>query len=172
MGRTLHAVHLCIDSETLVWTDGGMRAISSLVEGERIVTGQGRVARVLAIETTPSDNRPWVAVHVWGVPQFPLRCTADHQILTSTGWKPAGDLSSKDWLLMPTRPTTSTLRAIDLTDHFLPRRSSLRNRTYQRMSPQTQTLFLTEESGWVLGMFLAESSVTKNGKMVFTLLNP
>lgn len=166
-GGTFHNVQLCLDPETIVWTPDGYVPVRTLAPGDAIVTGMGDVAKVRAAVTRPSDGRPWVRVKLWGAPHHPLVCTADHPVLTAAGWKPAGTLTRRDRVLLPMRALSpNPHHTFDLSAYYAPRYSALKHRTYERWRPNDAIFPLTADTGWLLGVFLAEGSTKWGGGQV------
>ena len=166
-GGTFNFCHLCLDPSTRVWSGDRLICVRDLAPGDAIVTGTGEVAKVNAVVTQPSDHRPWVRIRVNGATHDPITCTADHPLLTSEGWKPAGDLTRKDRLILPVRTlSASPIPSLDLAHHYAPRYSAIKNRTYERWAPANPVFPLTYDTGWMLGLFVAEGSVKWGGGQI------
>ena len=73
----------CFTAETLVLlADGGEKRISDIKVGDRVMSGEGRVNRVIAVERPRLAGRKLYAFN--GGEAF---VTAEHPFLTPAGWK-------------------------------------------------------------------------------------
>jgi hypothetical protein len=74
----------CFPPGTMVQTVAGLRAIERVVPGEMVWRSDGELDRVSAVWTTRHDE-PVDLVTLSGV-GWELRCTAEHEVLTPSGW--------------------------------------------------------------------------------------
>ena len=153
IGSEWKFVHLCLGGENFVWSASrGFVRLSDLMVGDQVVVDFGESASVSAISRRPSDSRPWVRVVMWGARGAPLVCTADHKVLTTGGWVEAGNLTSKDEVVLPIRPLTPSRPAIDFRP-FLVRPTKEKLDSWRHGPAEFP---LNREAGWVLGLFVAE----------------
>lgn len=150
-----HKKHIaigCLHPETLVWGVGGLKRICDIEVGDSLVTHTGADGRVRTVIVRDVDNRAWTRVSFW-TSEAPLICTSDHRVWTPSGWKPAGELRSGDWVVLPMRSLPEV------------RRRSIDFRPFHRKSSGpalrgNDEMELSHELGWVLGLYLAEGSLT------------
>lgn len=82
---------MCVAEDSPVVTTHGNRKIQDIQTGESVLTEDGTYQKVLAV--IPRGEKETVCINTsFGEP---LRCTADHRVLTQYGWVEAGKLDPK-----------------------------------------------------------------------------
>lgn len=86
---------MCIAEDSPVVTMHGNKKIQDIQIGEPVLTEDGTYQKVLAV--IPKGEKETVCINTsFGEP---LRCTADHRVLTQYGWVEAGKLDPKTHLV-------------------------------------------------------------------------
>jgi hypothetical protein len=150
--------------------DGSERRIEEVRLLDRVVTAEGRTGRVM--RTMVRDHEQGL-VRVMLTGHAHLRMTRNHPVLTTRGYVPAGELVIGDEVALtkyqPSETTEAIVAADVLTDpsHLLPKGNRWRGvqgRSGLRVdaNPLPEKLVLSESSGRLLGLFLAEGSADKS----------
>lgn len=88
---------LCLGSNTDVMVEGkGLVKISNVVASDRVLTHEGRFMPVTRSGKT--GHKHTVTVKLKN--EFSINCTADHNILSDSGWKKASNLTDLDYVKM------------------------------------------------------------------------
>ena len=149
-GRTPNVVHLCLSPHTLIHTENGfLKPISEITKGAHVITHTGEQAAVKAVCKSPRKDELTSEIWLWG--NFaPLSCTRDHPVLTTDLWKPACEVESGDYVMVPIRPLRHTITSFTAEQD--------KNKRTHKNAP-SQTYPLSPEWGWLLGLYLAEGTV-------------
>jgi len=142
----------CLHPDVLIWTSRGIVLLRDVHVGDEVVTHSGRCASVKMVVARQVDSRKWVQVRFWQS-EFPLICTEDHGVWTSSGWVEASQLKKNEWVELPVRALPEI--RMELLDF-----SEFRH-VGRGPSPRgLDVMELTFELGWVFGLYLAEGSLT------------
>ena len=152
--------------------DGSERHIEDLKLLDLVVTAEGNVGRVMA-NMVRMETSYITQVKLRG--HGHLRLTAEHPILTKRGYIPARDLQPTDYVALPKYMPAHVKESI-LVETYVPiqARSMKRARVVRyagvgdrpslsaRIIPLQEELRLSPALGRILGLFLAEGSITGN----------
>jgi len=105
----------CVPPDTLVVTDEGLKPISLIKEGDKVLTHRGRFRRVLKVFRRPYEGK-LVKIRTWGSPEYTL-LTPNHPILVrrkdgSIEWAEAGKVTKDMWLVYPVLRASYDIPAI------------------------------------------------------------
>jgi len=155
---------LCIDPDTPVMTNPGLKTISEISIGEKVLTHSGTYKPVTKIWDMLYDG-PLYRIYVYGKPE-PLVCTADHPILAVSrpfskkkdlrllrvteplGFLKPGELKRGDYLVMP------IVRKVVATEVYEKEVSMYRGGSSKRRL----ALIASPELFRLIGYYLAEGS--------------
>lgn len=162
-GTTPSTVHLCVSPQTLVrTTDCRIAPITELERGDKVLIANGQLAEVRNVWKSPRTNELTSDIWLWG--DFaPLSCTRDHLVLTPTGYKQARELSSGDYVSYPIRPIGGAEKKLSLFRRMVFQKGTKRSGRHPTTKPVEFTL--NRDFGWMLGLYLAEGSLVRNGRI-------
>lgn len=143
------ATHSCVIGSTEIKTPKGMMPIQKLLPGDFIISGDGAARPILNVGLT---RKMAPLLEVKFSDGTTLKCTPDHEILTSIGWLPACDTLGHECILSSWTPRLSpkqfsNLMASDIT--------SLRGKDISRriVIPKTNRGFIGQFGRLVMGQF-------------------
>lgn len=154
-GKTPTAVHICLSLETLIHIqDGTIKPISEIVPGDKVFTSRNRQMKVNACVRSQRQNEVACELSLWGN-YSPLIVTRDHKIFTPEGFVEAENIESKDFVVMPLRRISKTIKRTELV-HI--KRGSKKT---QKLSDShvKEVIKLNKDWGWLCGLYLAEGSL-------------
>lgn len=156
-GWTPTMAHLCLEESTYIHLqDGNVKCIKDVSEGDKVVTSRGRQASVKCLAKSYREDEVACEISLWGN-YSPLVVTRDHPILTPSGFEPAENLSKHDYVCMPVRPITHTLKTSNIeVTKFGTKKNVKRN---------VHSVKLSQKWGWMCGLYLAEGSAHRNLKL-------
>lgn len=95
--KTIQQLHWCISPDSLLVTKAGLTKASDIRVGDEVITHTHQRASISAISTTV---RSGIRIKARGTPDA-LIVSPKHRLLTSDGWKEAGNIVLSDVLLYP-----------------------------------------------------------------------
>lgn len=167
VGKTIHCAHLCLtDKNPVLLADGFVKSIADVRAGDRIRGTDGFVT-VLNTAVREESNLGY-RITPWCNSAFPVEGTGNHEVLVgkinrywkcrhrvdSVRLKPLSELTKKDALIIPVRPLSSE-GVLPATTTTKPRKQGGGNQGGKIYQPSA-----TREWGFVVGLYLAEGSVT------------
>ncbi len=97
--QALSGMHFCLDPETWVYTEGGVKQVKNFKIGDKVLTHKGRYRRITALKERTAKKVKITFKKLYG---FPVTCSIDHPFLTDSGeWKDAGELRKGDAVVRP-----------------------------------------------------------------------
>lgn len=161
-------VSCCLTPGQFVETVSGPKKIEEIVVGDQVLTHKGRFKRVTNV-MSHQHRGPVYAIRRKKSGQV-LRVTGEHPVLTTDGWVSAEDVTVGDKLkiVMPFNTDCSQeVIRFDLAE-FAPKgyvvgSSSIRGTKRCAWDTMPRYVDLTPELARLIGYFLAEGYVTRNG---------
>ena len=153
-GDTFNKFHLCLAKDTLIrGANGQLTKICELDLTQPTIVSTGEFSRLIWSGRTERPADMGVSLRLWGNPHR-LDVSADHPILTPTGFRDAGDLTVGDLVYHPVRKITHDVTV--LNSYHRPRGAS-------RYGKIIETEHLLDRNfGWLCGLYLAEGSISLN----------
>lgn len=153
-GWTPTCVHVCLSPETLVRVNAGfVKKLRDVIPGQSVLVSTGKYAQVRAVVKSKRENEMACELSLWGN-YAPLVCTRDHPILTPDGFTPAEEVNKKDFVCMPVRAISHTVKNFNLFHR--------KHRISKNKPEKKETIELNRWWGWLCGLYLAEGSLHKN----------
>ncbi|CAM5998736.1 unnamed protein product [Sphagnum balticum] len=157
-GWTPTSIHLCLSPDTLIHLQNGeIKPIKDVVMGDSVITSKRRLAKVKAVVKSHRENEVATELSLWGN-YSPLVVTRDHPILTPEGFVPAEDIGKHDFVVMPVRPITRSMKTVMLLHNQ-------RTKPSPNKPPTSQTVKLDDKWGWMCGLYLAEGSAHYSSRL-------
>lgn len=171
----------CFPAGTLVrMADGTVKPIQDIRVLDEVVSAEGNPQKVLCVQVRDCKEKSIVKLNLWG--HRHLKATAEHPVLTKSGYKPIGELTEDDWVAVP-RYMPVTTEAIVPEEYSEKPWRMLKEATESRRgiqgkkqviikrTPCPAAIKLDYSFGRIVGLFLAEGN-TDHGKVVFSLSAP
>jgi|GEM_PF-58605 len=172
-GKPKPQLAACFPAGTMISTINGPKSIEEIEVGDLVLTHKGRYRRVT--ETMQRQG----ALYRVKIDKLPEMCvTEEHPFFTDQGWLDVADLIPGQHFVQigvcAERAATPYLIDVDgqQVGHFIyqpnldPRRSGPISR---QVSPVRAGVEVDQEVAWMLGMYVAEGSITDNRDLRFTL---
>lgn len=156
-GFTLSFAHACLSPASLIQTsDGIMKPIVEVKPGEMVLTSRGRMMPVRGVFKSHRGTEMSTEIKPWGNP-LSLVTTRDHEVLTPDGFKRASDIHAGDYVRFPVRRIIEGRSSAHLISPKMGNRYA---------SPEQRPSVIMEipcdyNLGWLMGLYLAEGSVSK-----------
>lgn len=162
-GRSMknHFFHGCLHKDSLViLADGSSKRIKDIEVGDSVYTSSGAIAPISA--KTMTGVKQTYKLHTW-MTNEPIIASADHKILTDSGYKKTSELTSRDWIAKPKYQFTQRTE----WPFMLP--PVVRKQGGGSICETERTFELDEDFGYLVGYYLAEGHIAKNrNRVTFT----
>lgn len=153
----VHGSEMCLAPESpVILSDGRIIKIKDIVVGDWTLTHAGYPGQVVNV-IARKNEKPMVRIRPWM--GEPILCTADHKIVTQRGKVEARDLRLTDKLVMPVRRITS-----EKTHDYLPQTPPRKQNGGAVSAGSGAKVEFTEDFGFAIGYYLAEGSITYQGR--------
>jgi len=163
---------LCLHPESMIKTSNGYKEISSIKQGEKVLTRKGYKEVVDKNSRSYEGDLVNITVNKRAI-SLSLKVTPEHQVLTKEGWKDAKDLIKTDILYVAKDSFEGYERHIfDLADYCIEKDYcktetniwvyGAKKKDYKRFMP------LNKNFAELYGIYLAEGSASKGG-IVFSI---
>ncbi len=160
----------CFPAGTLIrMVDGTSTPIEKMRLLDKVVTAERNESVVTAV-MCKEINENLIRVHAWG--HTHLRLTKEHPILTKRGYVRAEDLTSEDWIALPSwhQEGCDTIFPQEYFTHEETRlirtsgeaKDHKQSKTIVKLTAWPEALKLTPKFGRLIGLFLAEGSTNQN----------
>jgi len=106
--------YLCLNPETKIQTENGLKKIKDITIGENVLTHKGNLKKVLNVFSR-RINEKIINLSVFGLTEK-IRITSNHPILTKRGFIQAGSLTTNDFVMMPKLNKEENDYGFDLDD--------------------------------------------------------
>lgn len=179
----------CILEGEPILTDHGWKPVEDIAEGDHVVSHDGYCHRVVdtysrkAKSASPLRSKDIAEIEVTGW-QHPIKVTTDHQVLTTRGWLPAGDLKPRDQIKMPQTTEGPPIPEIPISDDYRCRQTyttpghNLFGSYYEKqrvkppskqrngkLTPLPRALSTDEDTLFILGFYIGDGyAYTGHGK--------
>src|SRR5215468_9946660 len=171
-GKPKGQLAACFPAGTMISAIDGPKPVEEIREGDFVLTHRGRYRRVT--ETMRRESYLY-RVKIDKLPE--MRVTGEHPFLTDQGWIDAADLEPKRHFVQIgcSAERASELVTIDIAvaqapDFIYQPNIKLRSGSISSyVSPARAGVHVDEEIAWLLGMYIAEGSITDGRDVRFTL---
>lgn len=149
--RTVNFFHGCIHGDSLViMADNTSKLMKDIKIGDVVITANGNHTKV--VNKWDVGNKQTFEVKTWLTNQS-VKMTAEHKVLTIDGYKRCEELTSKDWICVPTKKFTGSMTC------YKYQKPRTRSHIYSK-----REILLDYNFGYFLGYYLAEGHVKKNAE--------
>lgn len=157
-GSTIQLFHGCLGLNVdVVLPNGKLTKVSQVSVGDTLVTHTGQEAQVSYISC---QKKKVFSVKAKGLRDFPLVATGDHRFWTRDGWKELSNISVGDEIGYPIRRINGSI-----TESSFGVAPAIRKQGGGRKEITVpNSVKFTYELGRVVGLFLAEGSITRQSK--------
>lgn len=165
LGKRL-AAQECFDGDTKILTQFGYVKIKDVSIGDMVYTHKGRLRPVLHTMSHSTNNYTEIYTNKNRLGKSLV--TKNHPFLTVDGWKPVGDLNTKDKLVNLPKLEIKVKEALNLYDIINPLyfkkvlnadKFFINDRKHKKQ--YNINIPLNEEIGYLIGLFLAEGSKSR-----------
>lgn len=179
-GRPLGQLSACFAAGTMIETIDGPQPIEEVQIGTLVLTHEGRYRPVT--ETMRRIGKLY-GVNVDKLP--PMFVTGEHPILTTEGWVQVKDLKSRQHFVQIGQPQIEhepftmqfdghvedgwVYARLGGTSPRSQRRHAQRDAISRHISPIRDNVVIDEDIAWMLGLYLAEGSISAGYDIRFTL---
>ncbi|MBK9715230.1 MAG: Hint domain-containing protein [Kouleothrix sp.] len=179
-GRPLGQLSACFAAGTMIETIQGPTPIEEITEGTLVLTHEGRYRPVT--ETMKRAGQLY-RVKIDKLPA--MYVTGEHPFLTTAGWVEVQNLKSKEhFVRIGTSETTPEQVVMSFDGHVedgwvyerltgasprSQRRYAQRDAISRQVSPIRDQVVVDEDIAWMLGLYLAEGSISAGYDIRFTL---
>ncbi len=173
-GKPKGQLAACFPAGTMISAINGPKPIEEIREGDFVLTHRGRYRRVT--ETMRRESYLY-RVKIDKLPE--MRVTGEHPFLTDQGWIDAADLEPKRHFVQigcsaerADEPITIDIAGAQVGDFIYQPNIDRRLRSgpiSRHVSPVRAGVQVDEEIAWLLGMYIAEGSITDCRDIRFTL---
>src|SRR5215468_4115500 len=171
-GKPKGQLAACFPAGTMISAIDGPKPVEEIREGDFVLTHRGRYRRVT--ETMRRESYLY-RVKIDKLPE--MRVTGEHPFLTDQGWIDAADLEPKRHFVQigcsaerASEPVTIDIAVAQAPDFIYQPNIKLRSGSISSyVSPARAGVHVDEEIAWLLGMYIAEGSITDGRDVRFTL---
>jgi ribonucleoside-diphosphate reductase alpha chain len=171
-GKPKGQLAACFPAGTMISAIDGPKPIEEIREGDFVLTHRGRYRRVT--ETMRRESYLY-RVKIDKLPE--MRVTGEHPFFTDQGWIDAADLEPKRHFVQigcsaerASEPVTIDVAVAQGPDFIYQPNIKLRSGPISHyVSPARAGVQVDEEIAWLLGMYIAEGSITDGRDVRFTL---
>ena len=173
-GKPKGQLAACFPAGTMISTIHGPKPIEEIVTGDLVLTHRGRYRRVTE---TMQRQGALLRIKIDKLPE--MRVTEEHPFFTDQGWIDAADLVPGQHFVQigcsaerASAPVTMDIEGARVGDFIYQPNVDARLRSgpiSRQVSPVRADVQVDEEIAWLLGMYLAEGSITDERDLRFTL---
>ncbi|HEY7183162.1 MAG TPA: ribonucleotide reductase N-terminal alpha domain-containing protein, partial [Blastocatellia bacterium] len=173
-GKPKGQLAACFPAGTMISTINGPKPIEEISEGDLVLTHRGRYRRVT--ETMRRESYLY-RLKIDKLPE--MRVTGEHPFFTDQGWIDAADLEPKRHFVQigcsaerAGEPITIDIDGAQVGDFIYQPNIDRRMRSgpiSRHLSPVRAGVQVDEDVAWLLGMYIAEGSITDGRDIRFTL---
>ncbi|HEY6401411.1 MAG TPA: ribonucleotide reductase N-terminal alpha domain-containing protein, partial [Blastocatellia bacterium] len=173
-GKPKGQLAACFPAGTMISTINGPKPIEEISEGDLALTHRGRYRRVT--ETMRREGYLY-RIKIDKLPE--MRVTGEHPFFTDQGWIDAADLEPKRHFVQigcsaerASEPITIDIAGAQVGDFIYQPNIDRKMRSGPislHVSPVRAGVQVDEEIAWLLGMYIAEGSITDGRDIRFTL---
>ncbi len=173
-GKPKGQLAACFPAGTMISTINGPKPIEEIREGTLVLTHRGRYRRVTE---TMQRQGALLRIKIDKLPE--MRVTEEHPFFTDQGWIDAADLEPRQHFVQigccaerASEPVTIDIAGARAGDFIYQPNIDRKLRSgpiSRHVSPVRADVQVDEEIGWLLGMYIAEGSITDGRDIRFTL---
>jgi ribonucleoside-diphosphate reductase alpha chain len=173
-GKPKGQLAACFPAGTMISTINGPKPIEEISEGDLVLTHRGRYRRVT--ETMRREGYLY-RIKIDKLPE--MRVTGEHPFFTDQGWIDAADLEPKRHFVQigcsaerASEPITIDIAGAQVGDFIYQPNIDRKMRSgpiSRHVSPVRAGVRVDEEIAWLLGMYIAEGSITDGRDIRFKL---
>jgi ribonucleoside-diphosphate reductase alpha chain len=173
-GKPKGQLAACFPAGTMISTINGPKPIEEISEGDLVLTHRGRYRRVT--ETMRREGYLY-RLKIDKLPE--MRVTGEHPFFTDQGWIDAADLEPKRHFVQigcsaerADEPIAIDIAGVQAGDFIYQPNVDRKMRSgpiSRHVSPVRAGVQVDEEIAWLLGMYIAEGSITDGRDIRFTL---
>ncbi|HEX5080795.1 MAG TPA: LAGLIDADG family homing endonuclease [Blastocatellia bacterium] len=173
-GKPKGQLAACFPAGTMISTINGPKPIEEISEGDLVLTHRGRYRRVT--ETMRREGYLY-RLKIDKLPE--MRVTGEHPFFTDQGWIDAADLEPKRHFVQigcsaerAEEPITIDIAGVQAGEFIYQPNADRKMRSgpiSRQVSPVRAGVQVDEEIAWLLGMYIAEGSITDGRDIRFTL---
>ena len=154
-GYNINYLHVCMHKDSLIiMEDGSSKSIKEVCIGDLIITSAGEISPITNKFYMGKKNT--YTIETW-LSNENISVTAEHKILTDSGYKKCEDLSNQDWIRLPSMQLTNKIRSYTFRLMNVPRKQGGGKQHVEKISFR-----LDYDAGYFIGYYLAEGHVHKH----------
>lgn len=153
---TLQLLHCLGGSSLVILADGSSKKIKDIKVGDEVICGNGDRARVSKLYYQGVQNT--YRLQTW-LSNEPITLTANHKVLTESGYKRLDELTLDDYIKLPAINFTNNIENISYKHPHKVRSQGGGSKTLEKI-----ILKIDYDFGYVIGYYLAEGHIKKQNK--------
>lgn len=163
---------LCVPPDTKIMTPSGIKEIKDFdIENDKVIGSDGKWNKAIVIKQEKECKK--IKITQYYDMAYPIECMENHKILTDSGYKISKNITKEDYVFYPFRTSDEQADVINGEVCFQAYKANLNiivenNKLYalakgsHKQNKVYNQLNLDKEFGRIIGLFLAEGSVSES----------